>query len=219
MFRLIGRIFWAIVFMAIGAAAWNWRDVWMPRARQVISATLPDGAAPGWAVITAEGAQRTLTRAQRLSSSTGPAYVNVAAADFAAYALGSALVQIAETDSTPEALAEDGKLWLRADVRLADLGGREALGPLAAMFNDAEPVLIAGRLEAVRPGLAQFRITDAALKELKVPSAALSRLVSRWGPADRPDGVSPDALPVQLPSYVADLRVTNGRVTLYKTVE
>jgi hypothetical protein len=219
MFRFVGRIISAIIFMLIGAAAWHWRDVWMPKAKEVISARLPDGAAPGWEVITPAGAQRTLTRAQRLNSSTGPAYVNVAAADFAAYALGSALQQIAENDSTPEALAEDGKLWLRADVRLADLGGREALGPLASMLNDAEPVLIAGRLEAVRPGLAQFRITDAALKELKIPSSALSQLVRRWAPGGRPEGVSSDALPVQLPSYVADLRITNGRVTLYKTVE
>jgi hypothetical protein len=219
MIRLLGRLFRALLLMALGAAAWHWRDVWMPKARQVISATLPDGAAPGWTPITSEGAQRTLTRVQRLSSPTGPAYVNVSAADFSAYVLGSALTHLAETDSTPQALVDDGKLWLRTRIRLEDLGGRESLGPLASVFSDAEPVLIAGRLEAVRPGLAQFRLTDVAVKELKVPPAAVARLVAQWGPLGRPEGVAADALPIELPPYVGDLRLGSGRVTLYKTVE
>ena len=54
---------------------------------------------------------------------------------------------------------------------------------------------------------------------LKIPRPALLSLVERWGPAKRPEGVDKDALPVILPGYIADLRVRDDRITLYKTVQ
>lgn len=209
----------AVTLLVLGAAGWHWRDAWMPRAKEIVRASMPDTAAPGWEPLTKAGAQRTAERVQRLNSPTGPAYVNVAAADFASYLLGAALTRLAEVDSAPEALVEDGQLFLRTRIRIADLGGRESLGPLGDMFQDAEPLVIAGRLEPVRAGLAQYRLTEVALRDLKVPDAAIARLVARWGPPMRPSGVADDALPIDLPSFIGDLRLVNGRVTLYKTVK
>lgn len=217
MYGCIGRLGCGLLLIILGAAGWHFRDEWLPKAKGIVAAAMPGERATGWAPLTRAGAQRTAERVQRLSTPTGPSYVNIAPADFAAYVLRPALARLAEVDSAPEALVQDGKLYLRTRVRLADLGGKESLGPLAGMFNDAEPVMIAGRLEPVRPGLAQFRLTDVALRDLKVPKAAINQLVRRWGPPTRPDGVASDALPVELPSFIGDLRIANGQVTLYKT--
>jgi hypothetical protein len=35
----------------------------------------------------------------------------------------------------------------------------------------------------------------------------------------RPVGVDTDALPLPLPSYIGDIRMANGKVTLYKNVQ
>lgn len=220
MFSLIRRIGCGILLLVLGAALWHFRDRWMPKAKEIIETVrLPDAGAQGWEPLTRAGAQRTAERVQRLNRPTGPAYVNVAAADFAAYILGAALTRLPDGDGRPEALVDEGLLYLRTQIRLADLGGAEALGPLSSVLADAEPLMIGGRLEAVRAGLAQYRLTEVALRDVKVPEAAVRRLVTRWGPPKRPAGVVRDALPIELPSYIADLRLVNGRVTLYKTVQ
>lgn len=217
MFGCFGRILSGIALIVIGAVGWHFRDMWWPKAKEVVSARLPDDTAEGWTPVSRTGAQRSLARIQELNSSTGPAYINISASEFAAYVLGSTLTQLAEADAAPEALADQDKLWLRARVPLSEFGGRDALGPLASMFSDTERLTIAGRLESVRPGLAQFKLTDVAVRDLKIPQAAITRLVRSWGPSQRPDGVDSDALPVELPNYVGDLRLSRGRVTLYKT--
>jgi len=32
-------------------------------------------------------------------------------------------------------------------------------------------------------------------------------------------GVSPNGLPMTMPSYISDVRISNGRITLYKSVK
>lgn len=206
----------AVLLLVLGAAAWHWRDLWLPKAKELVTAELPGEEVDGWQPLTRAGARRTVERVQRLRAPTGPAFVNVAAADFASYVLGAALTRLAEVDSAPVAIVHEGQLWLRTLIRLSDLGGRESLGPLSGLVNDVEPLTIAGRLEPVRNGLAQYRLTEVAIRDLKVPDLAVSRLVTRWGPPVRADGVAAEALPVELPSFVADIRLVNGRVTLYK---
>ncbi len=215
----LGRIGCGLLLIILGAVGWHYRNEWVPKAKEIVGSAMPDGFAAGWQPLTDEGAQRALARIRRLSGETGPAYVNVSAADFASYVLGTGLTQLAGIDSAPEALVQDRMLFLRTRVRLDELGSGDDLGPIAQLFDETEPLVIGGRLEAVRPGLAQYRVTEVALKDLKVPQAALARLVERWGPVKRPEGVAKDALPVTLPPYIADLRMRDDRITLYKTVQ
>ncbi len=216
MFGLLKRIGCAIVLLAIGAAGWAFKDLWLPRVKAMISAEAPEADVPGWAAITEAGAERARARIESLGSARSSGVVTIAAADFAAYVLGSALVRLADTDSAPQAMLKDNKLFLRTSIRLGDLGGKESLGPLARMFNETEPLTLAGRIEPVRAGLAQFRLTEVALRDLVIPKAAVTRLVRRWGPASRPDSLDSAALPIPLPSYVAEVRVTNDRISIYK---
>lgn len=219
MFGCLGRLGCLVIALALAAAGWYWRATWIPKARALVKAEVPALADQTWAPITSAGGERTLAAMQRLSGRSGPSYVNVSAADLASYLLGSALARVAESDSAPEAAVIDGKLFVRTRVKIADLGGAQALGPLASLFGSSEQVVIGGLLEPVRDGLAQYRLTDVSVKELKVPRAAMAKLVARWGRTVRPAGVASDALPLELPPFVADLRVSNGKITLYKKTE
>lgn len=218
MFKFIFRVGCLLLLAAIGAAAWYTRGYWLPKAKQAVAVEAPADSA-GWSAITPAGGQRARDRIAALGRRNGPAYVTLTPNEFAAYVLGSALSEVARQDSSTQAIVRDGKLYIRTSIRLADLGGKDALGPLARLFNDREPLLVGGTLEPVRAGLAQFRLKEVAVRNIEVPRKVVGTLVRRWGPPNRPDSLATDGLPVTLPPEVVDLRLADGKVTLYKKTE
>lgn len=215
MFGCLRRVGCGVLLLVLGALGWAYRDVWVPKVKGLVAARIP-AATQEWTPVTPAGAARAESRIATLGSASGPASVTVSAADFAAYVLAPTLSLIAEADSAPQALIEGDTLFLRTRIRLADVGGKGSLGPLSQMFDETEPLLIGGRVEPVRAGLGQFRLSTVALRQLKVPAAGVSRLVTRWGARARPAGLAADALPIVLPAFVGDLRIAKGRVTLHR---
>lgn len=218
MFKLIRRMGCLLVLLLLGATAWYFRGDWIPKARRVVAVEAPADTA-GWTRITPAGGQRAKERIAALGRRGGPAYVTLTASEFAAYVLGNALSEVAREDTSTQAVVEGGMLYIRTRIRLADIGGRTSLGPLARLLDDTEPLLVGGTLSAVRPGLAQFRLKEVAVRGIEVPRAVVGTLVRRWSPGARPDSLASDGLPVVLPPDVVDLRLQNGKVTLYKKTE
>jgi hypothetical protein len=85
------------------------------------------------------------------------------------------------------------------------------------MLGDREPVEFGGTLELVRPGLAQYRVKVLRLRELSVPQRMIPRLLQRIARGSRPPGLAEDGLPLVVPTFIADVRIGQGRVTLYKS--
>lgn len=218
MFKFVWKTGCLLVLIALAAAAWYFRGWWMPKAKQAVAVEAPAENA-GWSRITAAGGARARERIATLSRRNGPAYVTLTANEFAAYVLGSALSEIARQDTSTQAVVDKGLLYIRTRIRLADVGGKDALGPFARLFNDTEPLLVGGTLQAVRPGLAQFRLKEVAVRGIEVPRSVVGTLVRRWSPGPRPDSLATDGLPVTLPQDVVDLRLKDGKVTLYKRTE
>jgi hypothetical protein len=102
-------------------------------------------------------------------------------------------------------------------VRLADLGGTTALGPLGGVLNDREKVQLTGTFRVLKPGLAEFAVKDVRVRNFPVPKGMIPALVARLDRGTRPVGLSDAALAVPIPRYVGDIRVANGKVTLYKS--
>jgi hypothetical protein len=71
----------------------------------------------------------------------------------------------------------------------------------------------------IRPGLAEYQIQNVKIRELSLPRGMISTLIRRMDRAQRPSGLDADALPLPIPRYIGDIRVANGKITLYKTVE
>jgi hypothetical protein len=217
-FSFARRVGCFVIALIMGAALWHFRATWMPRAKALISAEAPADSA-SWARITPEGGQRARDRIATLSRRGGPAYVTVTPSEFAAYILGSALSDIARQDTATQSVVQDGKLYIRTRIRLADIGGKDALGPVARLFRDTEPLLVGGTISSVRPGLAQFRLKEVAVRDIEVPRSVVGTIVKRWSPVTRPDSLATDGLPIVLPADVVDVRLANGKVTLYKKTE
>jgi hypothetical protein len=119
------------------------------------------------------------------------------------------------------AIVQDSVL-LRAEVELGDLAGD---GPLRAVIGAAlagrDTLRVAGTLELVRPGLARYRVQAIRLRGVDLPPRLIPTLLSmlqRSMLSDSATAVGAGALALPLPTVVADLRVANGKVTLYKAV-
>jgi hypothetical protein len=203
--------FLILVFLA-GGAVFLWLFYERPRRAAETSPT-----APVWEPLTPEGAERARAAVQLLSRPTGPVFTNTTGADLAAYVFDELSKQLPPSAQQLEAAVIDDRLHVRALIKISDFGGSGALGPLASMLGDREPVEFGGNLELVRPGLAQYRVKVLRLRELSVPSRMIPRLLQRVARGARPAGLAEDGLPLEVPAFIADVRIGQGQVTLYKS--
>jgi hypothetical protein len=209
--RKLGCI--AVIFLA-GMAVAIWLYLERPRQAAQTAST-----APVWEPLTPEGADRARASVQLLARATGPVFTNIGGADLAAYVFDELSKQLPPSAQQLEAAVIDDRLHVRALVKISDFGGAGSLGPLAAMLGDREPVEFGGTLELVRPGLAQYRVKVLRLRELSVPSRMIPRLLQRVARGARPPGLAEDGLPLEVPSHIADVRIGQGHVTLYKSTQ
>ena len=218
MFSCLGRLGCLAVAALIVVGGWFTRDSWYPKVRARFVSTPPPSGAARWEPLSPEGAARGRAAFEALSRRNGPVFVNVSAADFASAVLDEALHGLSPAATQAEALARDDRLYLRAQVSVADLGGPKTLGPLSGIVEGKQELTVRGRIEVLRSGRAQFRVDELALKELKLPSAVISRVLARVAMKDRDAATSNDAIPLVVSRDLADVRIGKGRVTLYKNV-
>jgi len=202
--------------LLVAAAAFLFRDqLFGPRRQQTTDSAV---AGPKWEPLTAERAERGRAGVASLAGESGPVFVTLTPGEIASYVFLALSRQLPPSADSIEATAIGDRLYVRASVKLADLGGPSALGPLGGLLGDRERMLFGGNFEIVRPGLAQFRIRELRLRELSIPARMIPSIVKAIGKGSRPEGVAPDALPLKTPPNIGDVRVLRGRVTLYKAV-
>lgn len=164
----------------------------------------------------------------RLGRRSGPAYVSVGADSLGA-ALGPSLAaMLPERLVTSRALALQGeRLFLRGVVERGELLGAGALvSLLGGVVEGRDTLVLDGGLSLVRPGVLAYTVRGIRVGRVAVPdplhSAVLGRL-RREAPDDAADTsaaapIAAHALPLRVPSAVADVRIVDGRVVFYRTV-
>lgn len=222
MFGCVGRIVVLAVLIILGAAAYVTRGRWEPKLRDKMGwkPAATTAAAPTWQPVTPAGAERVRASLAELRRPRGPVFTNVTAADLVAFALDSLLRGWGAPRSGAtgaEALAGENTISIRGTINMKQLGGDGALGPLARVLEGDQPIEVRGRFE-LTGAAAQFRVERIAVANFALPSAAIGPIVRRIGGSARA-GVTDGAFAVALPSEVADIRVTPGRVTLYKAAK
>ncbi len=222
MFGCIGRIAVLVVLMVAGVAAYATRGRWEPKLREKLGISAPaTPAAPAWEPVTPAGADRIRAAMATLRRPTGPAFVNVQVGDLVAFAIDSAFhgTQSARRETKgAEALAGENTISIRTIVNMKDVGGGGALGPLGGLLEGDQRVEVRGRIELTGSGKGQLLVERVALGNLVLPTAAIGPLMQRIAPRKGTPGSSA-AIAFALPSEVADIRVTPGRVTLYKAAK
>ena len=110
------------------------------------------------------------------------------------------------------------RLYVRSEVAWKDFGESRSLSSIRMLLGERDSVLIGGTINMIHPGLAQFNVQEMKLGKFDVPAALQQRLVAEIKKKNAVPGVAQDALPVVLPSYITDVRIQNGKITLYKSV-
>ena len=208
--RTIGCL--TVLVVTACAAAWFSRDWWLPKvglrsAHEVIAAT--------WETPSAKGAGRADDAIIQLESPRGAAFANVSAGDllsFIVQSLGRAMPK--GVDSIQAAVVRD-RLYVRFRVD-ADALGKDRTGPLA-WVRGHQRVTMGGTLHVIEPGRTELRVKDVSVGSLRMPQAAIPALIRQFG-GDRPADVSSDGIPIATPRYIGDVRIANGRITVYKAV-
>jgi hypothetical protein len=154
-----------------------------------------------------------------LERPSGPAYITLGPGDLAGFlaeGLGRVLPQSAQ--GAQVAIVDD-VLRVRAEIPLRELGGKALPEFVSDMLSARDTVEMAGTLEMVRPGLAQFRVREVIVRGVPLPSRVVPPLLSALRKsAPQPDSLAADAVALQLPRSISDVRISRGRVTLYKSI-
>ncbi len=215
MFGCLRRLIALALLVVIAFVAWMYRDRWWPgdTAGDGDSAT---AAAVTWQPVTDSGAARGREAVESLGRDGGPAYVDLAAGDLLSYVAQALARRLPASSSDLQATVRGEQLAVRATVALDDAKIAEALGPLSGMLRSRETIEMAGALRVVRPGLGELRVEEVKVGDLRLPGAAIPTLLRQIRRGEQPAGIADDALTVQLPEYIGDVRIRDGRITLYK---
>lgn len=210
----IARLGCLIVLVILACIGWFTRDLWVPERFRSHPAT---ASADAWQPVTEAGAARTRAALQKLSQPQGPVFQTLSAGDIASLAFTELATRVGGAADSVAAKIDSGRMSMRASVRTAEL--KDRLGPLAGMLRDREMVELTGTFHMLRPGVGAFDVQRAKLGRLDLPKGMIPRLIREIDHGARPEGLSDTSLPLPVPAYVSDIRIANGKVTLYKNVQ
>lgn len=210
----IARLGCLFVLVCLAIGAYFTRDRWLKTSSSTPPAV---STAPVWEPLSPAAGERGKKAIEALASNTGPVFANLRANEIASYVFQTVGRTLPTSADSVEAAVIGDALFVRAVVPMKDLAGSGVLGPLGGLLNARERISLGGGFRVIRPGLSEFTIREIKLRDFKVPSGAIPRIVAQLSKGNRPEGLAPNALAVPTPKTLADVRIANGRVTLYKT--
>ena len=211
----IARLGCLVMLVVLAIGGWLTRDQWLPRLTGRAPAT--EVAASPWQPLSPEAGSRGKRKIDDLSSPSGPVFANLTASEVASYVFQTVARTIPASADSAEAAVIGDALYVRAVLPMREIAGTGALGPIAGLLNDRERLQLGGSFRVVRPGLSEFQVREVRLRDFKLPTGAIPRLLQQISRGNRPEGIAPNGLAVTTPRSLADVRIANGRVTLYKT--
>jgi hypothetical protein len=171
-----------------------------------------------WATVSAD-APRRAALVSALTKPSGPAYVTLTAPDLAVLLAGALTTQLPASVSALQVALTGSQVLLRTSVDVASLTGDGTLSRvLGTALSGRDSLQIGGTVEPVRAGLAQFRVQTLRIKSIEVPPRLIPNVLAALRRGKRDEALADDALALTLPKSVADVRIANGRLTLYKTI-
>ncbi|SRR6266545_5662289 len=216
MFGCIRRLGCLVIILLL-AGIWYWYARVEP-SRSATRASVSTAA--GWEPLSQPNAERGQRAVASLAQRSGPVFANLTASEAASYIfLAASKQQLPPSAQSIRSAIIGDRLYVKANVALNEIGGRKVLGPLADFLTDRDSVQLGGTMNVIRPGLGQFLVQDVKLGRIDVPSPVVPRLVAEIRRGVIPPGVAQNGFPMPLPEYISDIRIANGRITIYKNTQ
>lgn len=204
-----------LLFLVLLAAAWFWYTGVRTSPRTGSSTATP--AVKLWQPLTPAAAERGGRAVQSLSRPSGPVYANLTASEAASYIFLTMARQSTPSMRNAEAAVIGDRLYVRSELDLQELGGPGALGALGSLLGEKDSVTLGGTISMLGPGRGEFLVQEVKIGRLELPSALIPRIVARIKPGSRTQDVSRNGVPMVMPKYISDVRIGNGKITIYKT--
>ena len=208
-----------LVVLAAGAA-WITMDRWRPLLPGWVPGTddaRAIAADTGWAAVTAVGATRAEHALTALRDRSAKVYTSVSPAEFAGYVLMDLSGRLPPDGDSTEAVVIANQLRVRTSLDIRALGGQGVWEAVFGLIGTRAPLVFAGSFDIVRPGIAEFRVQELSIHGVPVPGPMIPRLLRRVDSGLHPTGMAANALLVNVPAYVADIRATSGKILIYKS--
>jgi hypothetical protein len=209
----IARLGCLVLLAILACIGWFTRSMWLPQRFR----SHPAVVSGRWQPATAAGAERGRAALARLSQPKGPVFETLPAGDLASLAATEITTRLGGSADSVAARVDADRLSVRARIDFTTLRGK--LGPLASMLGEREMVELSGTFHMLKPGLGEFEVQSARVGQVALPQAMIPRLIQSIDHGVRPADMRSDALPLSVPDYVGDIRIANGKVTLYKNVK
>jgi hypothetical protein len=207
-----------IIILVILACVWYWYARVSPRSTSTTTSGTTTSATSGWQPLTAADADRGRAAVQSLGRQSGPVFANLTPAEAASYIFTVVAKQMPPSAQNAQAAVIGDRLYVRSDVDLNDFGGSKALGPIGMLLGERDSVRFGGTINMLKPGLGEFIVQEVKIGHLDVPSALIPRLLTQMKRGKQPEGIAQNGLPMVMPAYISDVRISNGKITLYKSV-
>jgi len=216
-FRRLGCL---LIILLILLAVWYWYARVPTTTGTTTSTTVgtATSVSSGWQPLTAADADRGRAAVQSLGRQSGPVFANLTAAQAASYIFTVVAKQLPPSAQNAQAAIIGDRLYVRSDVELKDFGGSKSLGPLGMLLGDRDSVRFGGTINMLKPGLGEFLVQEVKLGRFEVPNALVPRILTQMKRGKQPEGISQNGLPMVMPAYISDVRISNGKITLYKSV-
>ena len=210
-----------LVLILVLVALWYWyARVERPAAATAATeaATTATSVRSGWQPLTTSDAERGRVAVQSLERQSGPVFANLTPAEAASYIFTVLAKQLPPSAKNAQASIIGDRLYVRSEVELKDFGGTKALGPVGMLLGERDSVRFGGTINMLRPGLAEFLVQELKLGRIEVPTTLIPRLLTQMKQGKTVPGISQNGLPMVMPPYISDVRISNGKITLYKSV-
>lgn len=204
MMGCLRRVGCLVVLVVAGIGAWLARDLWWER----VTGT-PARAHIEWSGPTRDSA----AMADRLARSRNAAWVSLEPGELATMleaATGRVLVE-------PQVAIEGDAIHVRGRLALSEVPTSGVLGPFAKLLSGEPRMELAGRPSMAGRGTARIVVTDLRVGGVEVPGAARAALVRQLQArgAEATDAGEGE-IRFSVPAWLGDLRVANGKLTVYK---
>lgn len=205
-----------LVIIIAGIGAWYFYT--HLKSNDAPSGHSASASSAAWEPLTSAAAQRGKLEVESLSQRAGPVFANMTPAEAASYIFLSSTNRFPGAASNIQASAVNDRLRVRSEVSIKDFGGAAVLGPLGSLIGDRDTVLLGGTMKVLRPGLGEFTVQEMKFGQAAIPGILIPRLIARFRKGSV-EGLSDRGLPMKMPEYISDVRIENGKITLYKSVK
>jgi hypothetical protein len=217
MFGCLRRLGCLVVLLLVGVG-YATRDYWWAPARALVARetgrAAPLDTVSRWERMTPAAAERGERQVRALAAPRGPAYVSLRPGELASYAFLSLASTLPSSAEDAESIVMGDRVYVRSLVNIRDFAG--VLGSAGGLLPDRDTLRLGGTFEVLGRGRAQFRVQEVQIGRMPLPERLIPTIVRRVRRQTPGPGVAPDGLELPVPDYIGDVRIANGRITLYK---